>query len=292
MGNLQFSEEDMISTIQGFENIRELRHISHEFSNYNYMTGSKLLRHNKEDFFQINEDFREVGGNCNELLLKLKKSPKNEAIISQLYVALNNFEKLYSLSVEKVKTDDKLFNSLESIHRELTYFLNKKFSKNFQRDFYIFNQDLDIFYKNEYGFLEPDRNIELDIDIDETLETKKDYVLNVVKLIVDNALFHAFPGDSVQHNIILSGKPLEGEFYQISVSNDGKQIPIGNLERIFENGFTTRKEKQNHGFGLWYVRNFIEENGGSINVESSQEETSFRFTIPCIERSKYYYVQK
>ncbi|MDD4518103.1 MAG: ATP-binding protein [Limnochordia bacterium] len=64
------------------------------------------------------------------------------------------------------------------------------------------------------------------------------------------------------------------------VWNNGAYIDEAHLKDIFKPGFTD-KELAGHGYGLWLVYSTVEELGGRITVESSQEAgTVFRLLIP------------
>ena len=69
------------------------------------------------------------------------------------------------------------------------------------------------------------------------------------------------------------------EEYQIAVHNNGPAIPEKNRKLIFNQGFTT-KEGEGHGMGLSIVTGVLREAKGSIEVESTDEETSFLVEIP------------
>lgn len=67
--------------------------------------------------------------------------------------------------------------------------------------------------------------------------------------------------------------------YRIEVSNNGPAIPRENLEDIFRPGFTTKRE-EGHGQGLAIVARLLKEAGGSISVESDEEQTTFLVFLP------------
>lgn len=69
------------------------------------------------------------------------------------------------------------------------------------------------------------------------------------------------------------------EEYQIAVRNNGPAIPEINRKLIFNQGFIT-KEGEGHGMGLSIVTGVLREAKGSIEVESTDEETSFLVEIP------------
>jgi signal transduction histidine kinase len=54
----------------------------------------------------------------------------------------------------------------------------------------------------------------------------------------------------------------------LEVEDDGVGIAPDHLARLFEPGFTTKREGAGGGLGLWIVRGIVEEAGGEILVES------------------------
>jgi len=63
----------------------------------------------------------------------------------------------------------------------------------------------------------------------------------------------------------------------ISVSDNGVGIPPENLTRIFNHGFTTRKD--GHGFGLHNSANAAKEMGGTLSVYSAGAGQGATFTL-------------
>ncbi len=71
---------------------------------------------------------------------------------------------------------------------------------------------------------------------------------------------------------------------RISVIDNGIGIPRENLTRIFEHGFTTRKE--GHGFGLHNGALAARQLGGSLTVHSDGPGTGAAFTLELPQRPK------
>jgi len=69
---------------------------------------------------------------------------------------------------------------------------------------------------------------------------------------------------------------IDGNAYVITVRDDGKGIPSGDIDRIFDIYYTTKKDGT--GIGLAIVHQIITRHGGTITVES-EEGTGTVFTI-------------
>lgn len=67
--------------------------------------------------------------------------------------------------------------------------------------------------------------------------------------------------------------------YTFLIYNNGPEIPKNQRERIFHQGFSTKKE-EDHGMGLFIVAKIIREAGGAIVVNSTTDKTSFYIELP------------
>lgn len=68
-------------------------------------------------------------------------------------------------------------------------------------------------------------------------------------------------------------------YVDICNENDNNPIPDKNI--IFTKGYSTKNnERALRGFGLYNVKNIIEKHKGSIVVESDDQETRFKVTLP------------
>ncbi len=70
----------------------------------------------------------------------------------------------------------------------------------------------------------------------------------------------------------------DGDFVQVDVADDGPGIPVSEVGKIFDPFFSTRDDGT--GLGLTIVHRIIDAHGGHIEVESSDEGTTFRVSIP------------
>ncbi|MGK0290433.1 MAG: PAS domain S-box-containing protein [bacterium] len=68
------------------------------------------------------------------------------------------------------------------------------------------------------------------------------------------------------------------KFVLITVTDNGCGISEGNLNKIFQHGFTTKET--GHGFGLHLSANYMTEMGGKLEVKSERKGASFTLKFP------------
>ncbi len=89
-------------------------------------------------------------------------------------------------------------------------------------------------------------------------------------------------GEKGYIDISLVEAPAADEIH-IIVSDTGGGIPEGIIERIFDPFFTTKEIGQGTGVGLSVSYGIITEMGGTINVESNPEGSSFTIALPTVK---------
>ena len=67
--------------------------------------------------------------------------------------------------------------------------------------------------------------------------------------------------------------------YTFLVYNNGPEIPKNQLDNLFRQGFSTKKEEE-HGMGLFIVAKIVREAGGTIVANSNADKTSFYIELP------------
>ncbi|WP_268060212.1 sensor histidine kinase [Clostridium brassicae] len=124
-----------------------------------------------------------------------------------------------------------------------------------------------------------ENDIYLDVEFDESLEVVRvedNDLVGIISNILDNA-FQAFnQGNHEGKKIVSTYGYVEDNKYYLCIANNGPMIPNESAKKIFEKGFSTKKnQKKDHGFGLYIVRNLVRKNGGNISLISSSKETEF-----------------
>ena len=83
------------------------------------------------------------------------------------------------------------------------------------------------------------------------------------------------------HEIDPWGPEKRGQYVGLTVHDNGHRIPAGIRDRIFEPFFSTRGHGPGAGLGLAICHGVVEELGGRIRVESSQDEgTTIEILLP------------
>lgn len=123
-------------------------------------------------------------------------------------------------------------------------------------------------------------------DIDLFLEIRSDLrripleawnLCKVLANIIDNSITAVAEVEKDKNIYIEIGEDQHN--YMFSISNNGPKIPDNQLNDIFKQGFTTKKE-QEHGIGLYIVSKIIHDAGGRIRVTSDMKKTSFLIELP------------
>lgn len=118
-----------------------------------------------------------------------------------------------------------------------------------------------------------DIHVVVDEEFDSNLIDISEYELHK---IVSNILSNAITALEGKGLILIKTYKIFNSVY-ISIKNNGPQIDESILDRIFDMGFTTKTNKDgNHGYGLYIVKETVENNNGKLNVSSNEEYTDFK----------------
>lgn len=102
---------------------------------------------------------------------------------------------------------------------------------------------------------------------------------------IEQALIHLIrnaleSGDGEPVSVVVRTRS-RGERVAITVEDDGTGVPTEVRDQIFDPFFTTRRERGGTGLGLSLAHSIITDHGGTIDVESEQDDGSvFRIELP------------
>ncbi len=112
------------------------------------------------------------------------------------------------------------------------------------------------------------------------VQTEKHKVLQILVNLIRNAKYALDEGRPAEKRLVLRTEATD-ERARISIQDNGIGIPAENLVRIFEFGFTTRKD--GHGFGLHNGALAAQELGGALTAQSAGpgQGALFVLELPC-----------
>jgi two-component system, LytTR family, sensor histidine kinase AgrC len=122
---------------------------------------------------------------------------------------------------------------------------------------------------------------EVDVLIDEKAELKDTNISElelhkIISNIVRNSI-EALKG----RGLLMINSYYSYNHVIISLQNNGPEIDKNIIDRIFEEGFSTKKNKNgDNGFGLHIVKEIVDKNNGHISVTSNEEVTKFVIKLP------------
>lgn len=127
------------------------------------------------------------------------------------------------------------------------------------------------------------KNIELLLDINENLNVYADnqMINTVLRNLLSNAIKFTPNGGTIQ----IVAKDAHENMVEVAVIDSGVGISEDNLKRLFNNSNPLKTYGTNNeagsGLGLILCKDFVEKNGGTLNVKSTEGKGStFSFDIP------------
>jgi signal transduction histidine kinase len=123
----------------------------------------------------------------------------------------------------------------------------------------------------------PDRTIETQFALTEPVNCDRARVAQLFSNILGNALAYGAPSEPIR----VQAKTERGMF-ELSVANAGDPIPPAAVEKLFQpfSRGAVRPNQQGLGLGLYIAAEIARAHGGTLEAESSVEETRFTFRMP------------
>lgn len=128
----------------------------------------------------------------------------------------------------------------------------------------------------EHLALQPDRIVESEFTLLDPVNCDAARVAQLFSNILGNALLYGIPDKPVHVRAASGG----GEF-ELSVANSGEPIPQATMERLFHPFYraAVRQNREGLGLGLYIAHEIATAHGGTLKVQSTQEETRFTFRM-------------
>jgi sensor histidine kinase regulating citrate/malate metabolism len=100
----------------------------------------------------------------------------------------------------------------------------------------------------------------------------------VLANILDNAMRAVLDKEDSEKKVEVIIQELEKD-YHFMIRNNGPCIPEEMIDEIWKQGVTSKKEA-GHGMGLYIVQKIVADNGGMVQVSSTEERTDFTVVLP------------
>lgn len=122
-----------------------------------------------------------------------------------------------------------------------------------------------------------DRTIETKFDLTETANCDGQRIGQLFSNLLGNAITHGSPDKP----IVVHAKTRQGTF-ELSVVNSGDPIPPAAMKQLFHPFYrgTVKQSLQGLGLGLYIASEIARAHGGTLDVNSSANQTRFTFRMP------------
>jgi phosphoserine phosphatase RsbU/P len=122
-----------------------------------------------------------------------------------------------------------------------------------------------------------DREIEGTFDIHEPVNCDLQRIGQLFSNLLGNAISHGSPDKPIE---VRAGT--HGSSCELSVANSGDPIPPAAIEKLFQPFYRAKKSDslQGLGLGLFIASEIARAHGGTLEVDSTSEETRFTFQMP------------
>ncbi len=125
----------------------------------------------------------------------------------------------------------------------------------------------------------PDRVVETAFDLSRPVNCDQARVAQLFSNLLSNALTYGTEDRPVQVRAFTNA-----EGFELSVANGGQPIPLEALDHLFQPFFrsATPWNREGLGLGLYIAHEIAKAHGGTLRVESADDETRFTFHMPLI----------
>ena len=123
----------------------------------------------------------------------------------------------------------------------------------------------------------PDRTIETKMDLTEAINCDGQRIGQLFSNLLGNAVTHGSPDRPIKVNATT-----HRGIFEVSVTNSGDPIPPAAVAQLFQPFYrgAVKQTLQGLGLGLYIASEIARAHGGTLDVNSSVEETRFTFRMP------------
>jgi len=240
--------------------------IIHEISIYIYAFIGVLLLSSLITIIGLYFAFRYKNDNYSESLQNLEEL--NTKLRAQRHDYLNHFQVIYGLMELEEYEEAKKY--IEPVFKDIM-----KVSKALKTA----QPAINALFQAKIEAAEK-KNIDFSLEIHSDLKNIPIEPWNLCKVlanIIDNSITALAEVEHEKSIRVEIGEDQQN--YMFFIHNNGPEIPQKHLDDIFKKGFSTKNEEE-HGMGLYIVSKIIREAGGTVQVDSSSDKTSFQIEIP------------
>ena len=201
-------------------------------------------------------------------------------------IAMNANNILADIELDLLNPDN-----LQEISEDIIY-QTQELSKTIDdfKDFFKPNRDVEnVFLKdiisdalNIIGKSLESNNIEMTLDIDESIEIKtfSRELMQVIINIIKNSKEALIEKKIVSKQIVIQLKKLQ-KSTELSISDNAGGINSDIMDKIFHPYFTTKNEKNGTGLGLYMCKTIVEKHlNGVLSISNTDEGACFKISLP------------
>lgn len=192
----------------------------------------------------------------------------NKTLRSQRHDYLNHIQVIYSLM--ELEEYDEARNYIEPVYKDIVR-VSKALKTSKPAVNALLQAKLQMAEKNKI-----DMELEIKSDL-KHLNVEPWEFCRVIGNIIDNGIFALRLKPDNRYMLVEFMEDLEN--IKINISNNGDVISKEIIDKIFDEGFTTKGIK-GEGLGLSIVKEIVENSSGKVIVKSYENRTCFEVTLP------------
>lgn len=192
----------------------------------------------------------------------------NKTLRTQRHDYLNHIQVIYSLM--ELEEYDEARNYIEPVYKDIVR-VSKALKTSKPAVNALLQAKLQMAEKNKI-----DMELEIKSDL-KHLNVEPWEFCRVIGNIIDNGIFALRLKPDNRYMLVEFMEDLEN--IKINISNNGDVISKEIIDKIFDEGFTTKGIK-GEGLGLSIVKEIVENSAGKVIVKSDENRTCFEVTLP------------